>query len=115
MIKPTKKSLQNITPHNLGESLHSVIFNPEDAGINKNLLILTKSQLNPEKDFDWHVHDDFDEIFITVSGEGTVEFKDGTSFEFKAGDTVNCPAKLEHRIINSSKSPIEFYFIRLAS
>ncbi len=47
-------------------------------------------------DFIWHSHSDTDEVFITLDGEMTIEFRDG-KVELKTGDLFVVPKKVEHR------------------
>jgi mannose-6-phosphate isomerase-like protein (cupin superfamily) len=47
-------------------------------------------------DFIWHSHADTDEVFITLDGEMSIEFRDGR-IELKAGELFVVPKGLEHR------------------
>jgi mannose-6-phosphate isomerase-like protein (cupin superfamily) len=47
-------------------------------------------------EFTWHSHSDTDEVFITLDGEMTIEFRDG-KVALKTGDLFVVPKKVEHR------------------
>jgi len=47
-------------------------------------------------DFVWHSHADTDEVFITLDGEMTIEFRDGKA-HLKAGEMVVVPKGVEHK------------------
>jgi mannose-6-phosphate isomerase-like protein (cupin superfamily) len=47
-------------------------------------------------DFIWHSHSDTDEVFITLDGEMTIEFRGG-KVELKTGELFVVPKKVEHR------------------
>ena len=47
-------------------------------------------------EFVWHSHSDTDEVFITLDGEMTIEFRDG-KVELKTGELFVVPKTLEHR------------------
>jgi quercetin dioxygenase-like cupin family protein len=62
--------------------------------------------------FDWHIHQDTDEIFIVQQGEGMYYCED-ESITFKKGDIMITPANLKHKIEAKGKNTSEFYFIRV--
>ncbi len=47
-------------------------------------------------DFVWHSHDHTDEVFITLDGEMSIEFRDG-KVELKAGEMFVVPKGVEHK------------------
>jgi len=47
-------------------------------------------------DFVWHSHADTDEVFITLDGEMSIEFRDG-KVELKAGELFVVPKGVEHK------------------
>jgi mannose-6-phosphate isomerase-like protein (cupin superfamily) len=49
-----------------------------------------------EGDFIWHSHDDTDEVFITLDGEMSIEFRDG-KVELKTGEMFVVPKGVEHK------------------
>lgn len=46
--------------------------------------------------FDWHSHDNEDELFFVHAGAFTMEFRD-KSVELRAGDMLVVPRRVEHR------------------
>lgn len=111
--KPTLKSLSDISPAVRGDNSHWVFFANGKDDISDNLMLLTVSTLDGSARFDWHSHDDFDEIFMVRLGTGEVAFETGEKFKFKPGSVVNCPAGIKHMITNESTDQIEFVFIRV--
>nr|WP_298931261.1 cupin domain-containing protein [uncultured Erythrobacter sp.] len=49
-----------------------------------------------EGEFQWHQHDDTDELFLVIEGELDMEFRDRTE-RMKAGDMIVVPRGTEHR------------------
>jgi len=47
-------------------------------------------------DFVWHSHDDTDEVFITLDGEMSIEFRDG-EVDLKSGEMFVVPRGVEHK------------------
>jgi len=47
-------------------------------------------------DFVWQSHDDTDEIFITLDGEMSIEFRDG-KVDLKVGEMFVVPKGVEHK------------------
>ena len=47
-------------------------------------------------DFVWHSHHDTDEVFITLDGEMSIEFRDG-KVDLKVGEMFVVPKGVEHK------------------
>ena len=47
-------------------------------------------------DFIWHSHDDTDEVFITIDGEMSIEFRDDR-VDLKTGEMFVVPKGVEHK------------------
>jgi mannose-6-phosphate isomerase-like protein (cupin superfamily) len=47
-------------------------------------------------DFTWHSHAETDELFLVISGELGIEFRDGIR-RLKAGEMIIVPKGMEHR------------------
>ncbi len=47
-------------------------------------------------DFVWHNHEDTDEVFITLDGEMSIEFRDG-KVDLKSGELFVVPKGVEHK------------------
>jgi quercetin dioxygenase-like cupin family protein len=64
--------------------------------------------------FDWHHHDDIDEVMLVLKGTGKVSDEDG-EYEYSKGDLFIFPANVRHRIENPSKEQHEYVFVRIAT
>ena len=56
-------------------------------------------------EFVWHSHADTDEVFITLDGEMSIEFRDG-KVELKAGEMYVVPKGVEHKPFAESQCKI---------
>lgn len=52
-----------------------------------------------EGPFDWHVHNDTDEVFLLVAGTLRIELEDRDAVELSAGDLFVVPRGVRHRPI----------------
>jgi mannose-6-phosphate isomerase-like protein (cupin superfamily) len=80
---------------NIGEKLNQIndYWNPRIVGeLNGQHVKLTKLK----GEFVWHKHDEEDEMFLIVSGEFTMELRDG-SIDIKPGEFIIIPKGVEHR------------------
>jgi len=64
------------------------------------------------KTFDWHEHEDVEEIMMVLKGEGTVSDEDG-EYTYAPGDVYIFPANTQHKIHNSSNEEHEMIFVRI--
>jgi len=64
--------------------------------------------------FDWHHHDDIDEIMLVLKGEGQVSDDDGT-YNYAVGDLFIFPANVKHKIENPTNEQHEYVFVRVAT
>lgn len=62
--------------------------------------------------FDWHDHQDIEEIMVVVSGTGEVHDADG-QYTYEAGDVFIFPANTQHKIHNPTKEQHEMIFVRV--
>jgi len=113
--KPAKKSLPEIPLEHAhgGSGSRQLIFSTADVFVSSQFDAMTKGYLAKGGMFDWHDHRDIDEFFIVTSGRGTIEYEDGTVFQYAAGDIIYNPANIKHRIINTAEDNNEFFFIRI--
>ena len=114
MKTPFKKSIGDIEIEGAhgGAGRRQMLLSSAD-NISKNLEAATKGFLASGGVFDWHNHDNIDEFFIVLAGQGTVEFEDGKKIEYKENDLVYIPSKIKHKIINTGSKDNVFYFIRV--
>jgi len=54
-------------------------------------------------EFNWHKHDDTDDFFLILSGELTIEFRDG-KMTLGAGEMYVIPKGVEHRTIATKET-----------
>lgn len=62
--------------------------------------------------FDWHDHQDIEEIMVVLKGEGTVSDEDG-EYPYAAGDVFVFPANTKHKVTNNSTEEHEMIFVRV--
>ncbi len=62
--------------------------------------------------FDWHHHEDTDEMMLVLEGSGVVRDREGEC-SYAAGDFFIFPANVEHSIHNPTAEEHEFIFVRL--
>ena len=73
---------------------------------------MTHGWLPAGKTFDWHQHDDVEEIMVVVSGNGEVHDEDGV-YTYEPGDVFVFPANTQHKIHNPSSDEHEMIFVRV--
>jgi len=56
-------------------------------------------------DFVWHSHSDSDEVFITLDGDMTIEFRDG-KVDLKPGEMFVVPKGVDHKPIAAKECKI---------
>lgn len=57
-------------------------------------------------EFVWHSHDDADELFLIVSGELRIEFRDDDAVVLEEGELLVVPAGVEHRPVADAEAEI---------
>jgi len=72
------------------------------------IVILEKGESPP-----LHLHNDYEQLFYILEGEGTLEIKEKDVFHFpiKSGDFVRIPVNINHRIICMSDEPVHYLSI----
>jgi mannose-6-phosphate isomerase-like protein (cupin superfamily) len=89
---------------NIGDKLaaFSDHWNPRIvAGYNGNELRVAKLK----GEFTWHSHAETDELFLVVSGDLTIEFRDGVR-HLAAGEMLVVPKGVEHRPVAQDECSI---------
>ncbi len=94
-----------------GSGTRQVLVKPEHVA-SPYLEAIVKTKLESGKIFDWHFHQDTDEIFIVLKGEGKYYCEDKVT-DYKEGDVMITPANLKHKIEAGGKATSEYYFIRV--
>ncbi len=59
-----------------------------------------------EGEFVWHEHEDADELFLVVSGELRIEFRDDPDVVLREGELVVVPRGVEHRPVAEPEAEI---------
>lgn len=94
-----------------GSGSRQVLVKPENVS-SRYFEAVTKGFLKPGNIFDWHTHQDTDEIFIVLKGQGKFYCEDKVT-NYKIDDVIVVPGNLKHKIEAGGKLTSEYYFIRV--
>jgi quercetin dioxygenase-like cupin family protein len=94
--------------HDLPNSRKTLVTK-EDL-ITDNIDAFTKGFLKPGQKWDWHQHDNHDEIGIVLKGAGQFFWEDQVA-TYGPEDVIIIPANSTHKFEATEKS--EFYFVRI--
>lgn len=81
-----------------------------DDVVTNNIDALTKGILPAGKLWDWHSHEECDELCIVIKGSGRFYWEDEVN-KYIVDDVIIIPAKSRHKIEATQDS--EFYFVRI--
>ena len=70
-------------------------------------LVLSMTVLHPDKATTGHAHDDMEEVYLFVEGEGKIRL-DSKEENVVAGDIVIVAKKVFHRVVNSGNGDLIF-------
>ena len=73
-------------------------------------LVLSMTVLNPEQETRGHSHENIDEIYICIEGEGKIQVGE-EEFDFKPGDMITIPPGDFHKVFNTTKNKLSFLSI----
>jgi quercetin dioxygenase-like cupin family protein len=73
---------------------------------------MTHGWLPAGKTFDWHDHQDIEEIMVVIAGQGEVHDEDGV-YPYAPGDVFVFPAGIQHKIHNPTATEHEMIFVRI--
>jgi mannose-6-phosphate isomerase-like protein (cupin superfamily) len=92
------------TPINLAEKLASFSdhWNPRIVGRCNGIEVRVAKV---EGEFTWHSHADSDELFLVISGDFAIEFRDGMT-RLAPGEMIVVPKGVEHRPIANGECAI---------
>ncbi len=62
-----------------------------------------------EGEFDWHYHDDADELFLVTAGEIQIELRDEPDVTLQEGEFAIVPSGVEHRPTADSEAEIMLF------
>jgi len=113
MKKFTQNNLKNIPLEDAhgGSGSRQVLVKPEQLS-GEYFEAITKGYLNPGFSYDWHIHENIDEVFIVLKGKGKF-YWEKDKVNYQEGDIFTIPANSNHKITAVTKS--EFYFVRIKS
>lgn len=94
--------------HDLPNS-RQTLATAEDV-VTNNIDALTKGILAAGKIWDWHSHEEYDELCIVIKGSGKFYWEDEDD-DFVTNNVIIIPAKSKHKIEALEDS--EFYFVRI--
>lgn len=94
--------------HDLPNS-RQTLATAEDV-VTNNIDALTKGILAAGKIWDWHSHEEYDELCIVIKGSGKFYWEDEED-DFVTNNVIIIPAKSKHKIEALEDS--EFYFVRI--
>lgn len=80
--------------------------------VTDNIDALTKGTLKPGEKWDWHKHEQFDELGIVLKGTGKFYWEDEV-VEYKSEDVIIIPANSKHKFEAEGQEASEFYFVRI--
>jgi mannose-6-phosphate isomerase-like protein (cupin superfamily) len=80
--------------------------------VTNNIDALTKGILPVGKIWDWHKHQDYDELCVVLKGEG-VFYWGNEIVNYKADDVLIIPAQGMHKFEATGSIQNEFYFVRI--
>lgn len=101
-------SIQTEQNHNGTVSLKRLIEQGEEAG---RVATLNYAWLESGMSLDPHVHEDGNEYYLFLEGEGQMKIGNETG-AVKEDDFVFVPAKQEHSVVNNSKAVLRFITLR---
>lgn len=78
------------------------------------LEMMTHGYLPAGGTFDWHHHDNVEEVMLVIKGTGEVSDEEGT-YEYAKGDVFVFPANIEHKVHNPTNDEHEMIFLRVKS
>ena len=73
-------------------------------------LNVSLTELYPQKSTSGHSHDNADEVYIFIEGEGTMELGDSV-FPVKVGDLMLVPSGNFHKVHNKGEKNLSFWAI----
>ncbi len=78
----------------------------------QNVQAMTHGFLPAKSKFDWHCHENLNEVMYVLKGQGTVRDEDGL-YIYATGDAFIFPEGVFHEIENTSDDEHEYIFIRV--
>lgn len=94
----TKLNIKDISVEQAhgGSGSRQLLVKPEHVS-SKYFEAITKGFLDPGNIFDWHLHQDTDEMFIVLKGKGKFYCEEEV-VDYKEDDVIIVPGNLKHKI-----------------
>ncbi len=83
-----------------------------DDLVTDNIDAMTKGLLEPGQYWDWHSHDEHDELGIVLAGTGKFYWEDQI-VDYKPDDVIIIPAGSKHKFVAGGDTQSQFYFVRI--
>ena len=80
--------------------------------VTNNIDAMTKGILQPGQYWDWHSHNEHDELGIVLKGEGIFYWEDEQK-TYRKDDVIVIPAGSKHKFKATGDVVNEFYFVRI--
>lgn len=84
----------------------------KDDLVTNNIDAFTKGTLRSGEIWDWHKHEEYDEIGIVLKGSGKFFWQDEV-VGYKSEDVIIIPANSLHKFEAEGAEVSEFYFVRI--
>lgn len=110
IIKKPKESFTREDAH--GGSGGRILYASQGELQNNAFQAMTYGYLPAKAKFDWHQHEDIEEIVLVLKGQGIIRDREG-EYEYKEGDLFIFPANIEHMIENTGSDEHEYIFFRI--
>jgi quercetin dioxygenase-like cupin family protein len=110
VIKRSSKEIPREEAH--GGSGARKVYASQDHLKSLHFEAMTHGFLPAGQSFDWHEHDDIEEIMTVLKGKGKVSDEDG-EYDYSPGDVYIFPANTQHKIHNPSVQEHEMIFVRI--
>lgn len=112
IIKRTSTEIQKEEAH--GGSGSRKVYVSSDHLVNTHLDIITHGFLPVGNSYDWHEHENIEEVMVVLKSGGMVYDEDG-EYPFEVGDVFVFPPNIKHKITNTSNEECEMIFVRVKS
>jgi len=82
------------------------LLNPDNSTSER--VTITRVQVQPGAEQGRHAHDGSEQIWIALSGTGTLLLADGQTEEFRTGDVARFPDQTVHGLLNETDAVFEY-------
>lgn len=96
--------------HNMPNSRQTLAT--KDDLVSNNIDALTKGTLSPGDKWDWHKHENYDELGIVLKGQGRFYWEKEVVL-YQPEDVIVIPANSMHKFEADGETQSEFYFVRI--